>query len=124
MKQDAEANAEDDKRRFELASARNKGEQMCHQVEKMIEEYSEKLQDSDKEPLNSAIEKVREAAKGEDPAAIETAVKELEQASHALSKMMYESEAAQSAEASDNGATPEAAGDDDAIDAEFEVNKD
>lgn len=122
MKQDAEANAEDDKRRFELVSARNRADQMCHQIEKTIEEHAEKLSDSDIEPLKASIEKVRETCKGEDPAKIDEVVKELEQASHALSKMMYESAAAeQPAEGAD--ADPEE-GADDAIDAEFEVNKD
>ena len=124
MKKDAEENAEEDKRRFELVEARNQADQMCYQLEKLMKEQDDKLADSDKEPLKKAIEKVREAAKGEDTQAIKSAVGELEQASHALSKVLYESQAAakQPGGAGDQAAAGGGAGDnDDAIDAEFEV---
>lgn len=129
MRSDAEDHAEEDKRKYELAMARNEADQMCHQMEKMMEEHKDKLQESDIDPLKSAIEKVQEAAKGEEPAEITAAVKELEAASHALSKVMYESAAA-GGEAGE-GAAPEGAGaesandaEDDAVDAEFEVKND
>ena len=128
MRADAESNAEDDKRKYELAVARNEADQMCHQMEKMMEEHKDKLQDSDIDPLKAAIEKVKEASKGEDVAEITSAVKELEAASHALSKVMYESAgagadpAAAAAGAGDNGA--EESAEDDAVDAEFEVKND
>ena len=127
MQSDAEANAEEDRQKFELASARNEAENMCYQMEKTIEEHSEKLQDSDKDPLEAAIVKVREAAKEDDVEAIKAAVKELEQASHALSKVMYESAGAdgESGDTAPEAAEPETVpADDDAIDAEFEVKND
>jgi len=126
MQTDAESHAEEDKRKLELIEVRNQADQMVYQLEKTIKEHDEKLQESDKEPLNQAIEKVREAAKGEDVAAIKSAVEELEQASHAFSKVIYE-------QAGEAGAAPEggepategsdASSDDDAIDAEFEVKE-
>lgn len=126
MQTDADSHAEEDKKRLALATARNEAENMCYQVEKTIKEHDEKLSDSDKEPLTAAIEKTKKAAEGEDLDAIKQAVQELEQASHALSKMMYES--AQSAgegadaNASSNGTDESTdSSDDDAIDAEFEV---
>ena len=124
MQADAEMNAEEDRKQFELVTARNQGETMCYQMEKMIAEHKDKLQDSDKEPLEAAIKKVREANESDDVDAIKSAVSELEQASHALSKAMYENtdgegEAGETPEAATAGAT--AGGDDDAIDAEFEV---
>ena len=125
MKADAESHAAEDKAKRELAETRNNANQMCFQVEKLIKENSEKLQDSDKAPLEQAIEKVREAAKGEDVQAMKDAVSELEQASHALSKVLYESgqpEAATADAAAGNGAAGgTATADDDTIDAEFEV---
>ena len=129
MQNDAEANAEEDRVKFELASARNEADNMCYQMEKTISEHSEKLQDSDKEPLESAIAKVREVAQEDDVEAIKAAVKELEQASHALSKVMYESASAEggadAAAAGDDSAAAETVpADDDAIDAEFEVKND
>jgi len=100
---------------------------MCYQMEKTIADNEDKLQDSDKEPLQAAIEKVREAGKGEDVDAIKSAVKELEQASHAVSEVLYkaasaEGEGGEGAEEASADSTPDAA--DDAIDAEFEVKND
>ena len=126
MQTDADSNAEEDKRRLALATARNEAENMCYQVEKTMKEHEDKLSDSDKEPLTAAIEKTKKAAEGEDLDAIKQAVQELEQASHALSKMMYES--AQSSGSADGESTSangsedsSSTSDDDAIDAEFEV---
>lgn len=127
MKKDAEVNADEDKRQFELVTARNEGDSMCYQMEKTISDNEDKLEDSDKEPLQAAIEKVREASKGEDVDAIKSAVKELEQASHAVSEVLYkastaEGEGGEAAEEASADSTPDAA--DDAIDAEFEVKND
>ncbi|MCC9609183.1 molecular chaperone DnaK [Blastopirellula sp. JC732] len=126
MQKDAEEHAAEDKRKRELADLRNQAESMCFQLEKLIKENGEKLSDSDKQPLEKSIEKTREAAKGEDVDAIKSAISELEAASHAVSKALYETTgAAGAAGAEAPGAEASAAaGDDDAIDAEFEVKKD
>jgi molecular chaperone DnaK len=97
---------------------------MCYQLEKLMKEHSEKLKDADKEPLERAIAKTREKAKGDDAQALKSAVEELEQASHAFSKTIYERAGAAGAESATAGASPgteNKGGDDDAIDAEFEV---
>jgi molecular chaperone DnaK len=125
MQADAEAHADEDRRKFELATARNEADNMCYQLEKMMTEHSSKLKDSDRQPLESAISKVREAARGDDVQSIRTAVKELEQASHALSKAMYEASAAADRNDGKDTRKPETVpADDDAIDAEFEVKND
>lgn len=123
MKKDAESHAAEDKRRVELAEARNQAEHLSYQLEKTMEEHADKLQDSDKEPLKKAIEKTRAVAKESDVAAIKSAVSELEQASQAFSKVLYEkTQAAGGSAAPGGGPTPGASKpDDDAIDAEFEV---
>jgi molecular chaperone DnaK len=122
MQRDAEEHAAEDKRVRELAEARNRADQMAYQVEKTIKENGDKLRDSDKAPLESAIAKVREAAQGEDLAAIRSTTEALEQAWRAFDKVLYE--AAKKGGAADGGATGGDAGakpEDDAIDAEFEV---
>jgi molecular chaperone DnaK len=131
MRSEAEDHAADDKAKRELVELRNQADQMCFQVEKLMTEHTEKLSDADKAPLEKAIQKVREAAKGDDAQAVKSAVEELEQASHAFSKTLYESQGAAGAEAagaatgSPNGsAAAESTADDDTIDAEFEVKKD
>jgi molecular chaperone DnaK len=122
MRRDAESHAEEDKRKYRLAEARNRAEALCFQTEKTIKEHEAKLSGSDKAPLEAAIARSREMAKGEDVDAINSAHDALEQAAHALSKVLYES-TAQRGGAAPDGATAGAAGDD-TIDAEFEVKKD
>jgi molecular chaperone DnaK len=120
MRKDAEVNAEADKHQRELAEARNNADSLCFQIEKLIKEQGEKLKDADKKPLETAIEKTRETAKGDDVQAIKSATNELEQAAHAVSKMIYESATAQPG--AEPGAAPEGdANDEDVIDGEFEV---
>lgn len=126
MQRDAEEHAAEDKHRRELAEARNHGEHLCYQLEKMMKENEDKLTDTDREPMTRAIQRVREACKGEDVSAIKSAVEDLEQASHAFSKSIYERAQAGQAQqqhyaaAGDNGNGPSQSADD-AIDAEFEV---
>ena len=122
MRKDAELNAEADKQKLRLAEARNRSEALCFQTEKLIKENDAKLSDSDKAPIEAAIAKAREVAKGEDVDAITSAHSALEQAAHALSKVLYEATAQRGGTAPE-GAAAEAGGKgpDDAIDAEFEV---
>ncbi len=131
MRKDADAHAEDDKLKRELVEARNEAESRCYQLEKLIKENTDKLSDADKQPLEAAIKKTREVAGGENAEAIKSAISELEAASHAVSKTLYESTAAAGGTA-DAGPQAAAAGqaetpaaesppDDDTIDAEFEV---
>ncbi|HEY6564541.1 MAG TPA: molecular chaperone DnaK [Pirellulaceae bacterium] len=127
MKKDAESHAAEDKSKREIAELRNQADQMCFQMEKLIKEHTGKLREADIEPLQKAIAKTREAAKGDDVADMKSAIGELEQASHAVSKVLYESAQATAAGApGGNGAQGESGGtspEDDAIDAEFEVKK-
>ncbi len=126
MRKEAEEHAAEDKRKRELAEQRNRADNMCWQLEKLIKENEGKLSAGDKEAMEKAIEKVREATKGDDVDKIKSALAELEAASHAFSKTLYE-QAAKSASAdastSGTGTTQgtEKSADDDAIDAEFEV---
>jgi molecular chaperone DnaK len=82
MRKDAESHAEDDKRKYRLAEVRNRAEALCFQTEKAIKENEAKLSASDKAPLEAAIAKARETAKGEDVDAITSAHDALEQAAH------------------------------------------
>ena len=125
MRKDAEIHAEEDKRKRQLAELRNQADSMVYQVEKLIKEQGDKLKPTDKAPLEAAMNKAREAAKGENADAIKSAVAELEQASHALSKTLYES--AQRGAAQPGGAQPggdgKTPGEEEVVDAEFEVKE-
>jgi len=137
MRVEAEQHAEEDKANRELAELRNQADSMCWQLEKLLKEHDAKLSDADKGAINAAIVKTREAAKGESAETIKSALHELEQASHALSKTLYEAAGGQpggpgaapggpSAAGQESGGQPADGGDDDdddddAIDADFEV---
>jgi molecular chaperone DnaK len=128
MRKDAESHAEEDKRKRALVEARNEAESRAYQLEKLIKQQGDKLKDSDKQALEASIAKVREAAKGDDPARIKSAISELEAASHAMSEALYKAAAGAGATASaaaspgaNGGAGASTSPDDEAIDAEFEV---
>jgi len=124
MQREAELNASADKAKRDLAEARNKGEHLVYQTEKLLKEHAEKLDAGAKSGIEAAVTKVKEATKGEDVAAITSAIEGLEQATHALSKHMYEAQAAAGgAGGAGPGAGPDAGSapkDDNVIDAEFE----
>src|SRR5437588_1336499 len=134
MRRDADAHADEDKQKFELASLRNQADNMTYQLEKMMKEHADKLTEADKTPLTKAIETTREKAKGTDTQAIKSAIEQLEAASHAFSKVLYEKGAGATAAGTSNDIdTGPAAGagshttqkkpEDDVIEGEFEVKK-
>jgi molecular chaperone DnaK len=128
MKRDAEVHADDDKKKKELVDARNKADAMIYALEKAMKEAGSKLSDSDKAPIQSAIEKLKSKMDGSDAVAINQGIAELEQASHAMAQHLYgQGQPGQGggmppAPASD-GHAGGGAGKDDVIDADFEVKK-
>ncbi|TWT37576.1 Chaperone protein DnaK [Posidoniimonas corsicana] len=126
MQEDAAAHADEDKKKRELVEARNNAESLAYQVEKTLKDQGDKVSESDKKPIEDAVEKAREAAKGDDVAAIKSATEALSAASHAMSEAMYKAAAgagaAPGAEQATADASPDSA-DDDTIDAEFEVKE-
>jgi molecular chaperone DnaK len=89
MKHDAESHAGEDKKRRELAEARNTAEQRVYQMEKVLADNKDKLSESDKSALQAAVDKVNEAKKGDDVTAINRAVDELHRASQAMAEHLY-----------------------------------
>jgi molecular chaperone DnaK len=126
MRKDAESHADDDKRKRELIDERNKADSLIYNLEKSLKDAGDKIKESDRAPIQAAIEKVKQAASGEDVAAIKRAVGDLEQAAQAMAQVLYSQPGQQGPTPS--GAAPESGGDakkgkDDVIDAEFEVKK-
>ncbi|MGO9464009.1 MAG: molecular chaperone DnaK [Isosphaeraceae bacterium] len=89
MKRDADSHAAEDKKRRDLAEARNTAEQRVYQLEKLLEENKDKLSESDRSALQAAIAKVNEVKKQDDFAAINQAVDELQRASQAMAEHLY-----------------------------------
>jgi molecular chaperone DnaK len=124
MRREAELHAAEDKKKRELAELHNKAEALCFQLEKLIKEHASKLSESDRAPLEAAIRRTREVAKGQDAEAIKSAINDLEAASHAFSRTLYEQGARAGARAgagtTGTGGANGSGGDEDVIDAEFE----
>ncbi len=119
MKRDAELHADEDKQKREFADAKNGGETLIHQIEKMFADAGDKLTEANKAPINAAIGKLREAIGRNDLAAVKAATAELQQSSQAMSQHMQ----ANAGGASPAGAEGKKDGPDDVIDAEYEVKK-
>ncbi len=93
MVKDAEAHAADDKARRDLIDARNQADTLAYSVEKTVNENRDRLPAGDVSRVESAIAAVRDAAKGEDVAAIRHASDELQKASHAMAEQLYKQQA-------------------------------
>jgi len=132
MKRDAEVNAEADKKRRELIDLKNRAEQMAYEMEKNLKDWGEKVSAGDRGAIESAINQVRDAVKGDDAESIRRAQSNLEQASHKVAAEMYQQAAPRPGAAAGEapGGAPQGGqppktgkGGDDVIDAEYEVKE-
>jgi molecular chaperone DnaK len=125
MRKDAESHEEDDKKRRELVDLKNQADSLAHQMEKMLKDEGEKVPADDRGSIETAINDVREAVKGDDIEVIKRTMQALEQASHSVAEQMYKAagEAQEGCdEACDECDMPKDEGDD-VIDAEYEVKE-
>jgi len=97
MVKDAEAHAEEDKRRREEVDTRNRLDALTYEVEKNMKEWEDKLDESTKEQLRSAIERGRKALKESDMGEIKAATEALQQAYSAAGAQIYQAQQAASA---------------------------
>ncbi|MGH3450067.1 MAG: molecular chaperone DnaK [Haloechinothrix sp.] len=129
MVSDAEAHAEEDKKRREEAETRNQAETLVYQTEKFVKDNEGKLPEEIKTKVTGAIEEANEALKGTDTAAISAAIEKLTATSQEMGSALYADAQAQSAGAgaagaegaagaADSGATGGSAADD-VVDAEI-----
>jgi molecular chaperone DnaK len=129
MVKDAEANAEEDKKRVAMVQARNAGEAMVHSVKKSLEEHRDKVDADEKAKIEEAIKEAEAALVTEDQTQIEQKTENLMKASQKLGEKVYADAQAAAAGAAASGA-PGGAGaagkkDDDVVDADFkEVKRD
>ncbi len=133
MRKEAEAHAAEDKKKVELIEARNQADQAVFQIEKSLREHGDKLQAADKEAVQAAIDKTREAMRGEDVQAIRQSTSDLAMAAQALAAHVQGGGPRPGGEGFQGGG-PSSGGDgrggpssgggkDDVIDAEYEVKK-
>jgi molecular chaperone DnaK len=130
MVADAEANAEEDKKRVDLVQARNTAEAMVHSVKKSLEEHGDKVETDEKAKIEEAVKELEAVMSGEDKDAIETKTDNLMKASQKLGEKVYaqnaQDGAASAAAGSDSsGSSGSKADAEDVVDAEFkEVKRD
>ena len=122
--EDAEKFAEDDKRKKAKVEMRNSADSIVYQTRKMIDENEEKLADEDTKPVLEKLDELEALIVKDDTpvpleeideAAIQTKMAELEESMHSISTKLYEAAAAEMAEDKDES------GDDEVVDADFEV---
>ncbi len=119
MMRDAEEHAAEDRRKKELAEARNSADTLIYSVEKSVKEYGDRLTDVEKKDIEAALQKCKKVKdSSNDPAEINAAIEELTKASHKIAEHMYRAAQAQSA----TGAKPEekARSEEEVVEAEFE----
>ena len=124
MVQDAEANAEDDKKFEELVQARNAADTLIHGCKKTLDESADKVEPSEKESIEAAIADLEEALKGDDKNQIEEKTKSLADASSSLAQRLY-AEQQQEAQANENNTESDSSNssNDEVVDADFEEVK-
>jgi molecular chaperone DnaK len=125
---EAEAHAAEDKKKREVAEAKNEADTLIYSVEKSVADYGTKLSDAERADIQKALEQAKSVKDGADVEAIKKAVAELAKASHKLAEEVYSKMGKEQAGA---GPAPGASGDDGkkpeekVVDAEFEeVDKD
>ena len=131
MVNDAQANAAEDKQKREAVEVKNQAEQQVHQTEKQFEEMGDKVSDDTKAKVTAAVDKVKEALKGDNIEAIKSSNEELTKVWHEVAGELYQQASAEGGPEGAPGGAPgsdPAAGaeqqqqsDDGAVDAEFEV---
>jgi len=142
MTHEAESHAEEDRQRREVVDLKNQADQLIYSTEKTLKEHGDKVSADTRGNIESAVNNLKEAAKGEDPGAIKKAIENLSEAGQELGKVLYEEAAKKQAtadgpadaapgaapggaEQAQQGPPPEGEvkrkGGDDVIDAEFEA---
>jgi len=124
MVKDAEAHADEDKKRKSLVEAKNQGEALVHSTEKSLKDYGDKVSADEKGAIETALADLKTALEGENLEDIQAKTQALAEASMKLGEAMYKS--AQAAEEAGESASGDDASkaDDDVVDADFEEVRD
>jgi molecular chaperone DnaK len=132
MVRDAEAHAEEDKKRKELIEVRNQADNLIYATEKSLKEHGDKIDQTTKANIEKALENLKRVQAEEDINKIKTAIEELTNASHKLAEEMYKTAKEQTAnsgtsQTSQNTNEQAQSGQgsaDDVVDADYEEVKD
>ena len=120
MTKEAEAHAEEDKKFQELVEARNRADQLISATEKTLKENPDKVSEGDKKNIEAAIEELKKVKDGDDKSAIDSALEKLSQAANKFAEELYKNaQAQQQAGAQANTDSNENKKDDDVAEAEI-----
>jgi molecular chaperone DnaK len=89
MMREAEAHAEDDKKRRAVTEARNQADGLIYQIEKTLSENKDKVPAADVSRIESSVAALKKALEGDDEAAIRSGMENLQKASHAMAEALY-----------------------------------
>lgn len=95
MVKDAEAHAEEDKKRRETIDAKNQADQMIYSLEKLLKDNKDKVSEEDTKAVEAEIANTKKAIESEDLEQIKSATEALTQVSHKITEMMYQQATAQ-----------------------------
>ncbi|MGO1824631.1 MAG: molecular chaperone DnaK [Brevibacterium aurantiacum] len=119
MVKEAEEHADEDKKRREAADTRNNAENLAYQTEKLVTDNEDKLPEEVKTEINSDVEALKEALKGEDDDAVKTAYDKLVENQQKIGEAIYSQQGgAEGAAGEETAAGADASADDDVVDAE------
>jgi molecular chaperone DnaK len=122
MVRDAEAHADEDRKKREVIEARNHADGLVYSTEKALKEHGDKVDEATRAAIETAIAEVKTAMEGEDAEAMKNKSEALAQSAHKLAEAMYAQEQAQSASAEP---AAEGGADEKVVEAEYEeVDKD
>ncbi|HET6781655.1 MAG TPA: molecular chaperone DnaK [bacterium] len=122
MVKESERFAEEDKRKRDAAEARNRGDSMVYQTERMLKEAGDKVSSDERQSLETKLTALKEALGSDDVERINAAINELQQASYKLAEAMYAKTAASGGGASPGPESQGPAGEgksEDVIDADY-----
>ncbi|OUM95994.1 MAG: molecular chaperone DnaK [Thermobacillus sp. ZCTH02-B1] len=121
MRKEAEQYAEEDRKRRELAEAKNNADHLIYTVEKTLKDLGGKVDESEIQRANDAKEKVRKAIESNDINQIRSATEELSNVIQQLSVKLYQQAGAQQGASGGSGTDGAAKGKDNVVDADYEV---
>ncbi len=93
MQQEAEKNAEADKKVKELIELKNQADNLAYSIEKTVREYGDKIDPKDKVEVEEKVKSLKEAIKGDNEAKIKSEIEELNKISHKISEQLYKNTA-------------------------------
>jgi molecular chaperone DnaK len=129
MVKDAEAHAEEDKRRRELVEAKNNADALIHTTERTLNESGDKVPQADRDAVQQAIQALKDTLGSDDASQIKAKTEALAQASMKVGEALYKAQQAEQAGAGDGGGPAQGGpshggggpgGHDKVVDADFE----